>query len=98
MTNDKSGFNAAGGQPEVISGIAQNAKAGAVVVDDDGSPTYVEGLGNWPEKLKNQKVTLTGIVRRKGIYPEVQEIYGEEMQGMVGTPRVIQLTEPLPED
>jgi hypothetical protein len=97
MTDDKSGFNQTGGQPETISGTAKNAKAGAIVVAGDGSPTYVEGLSTWPEKLKNQEVTLTGIVRRKSIYPEVQEVDGVEIQGMTGIPRVIKLTEPLPE-
>lgn len=97
MTDSDSGEQATAGQPETISGTARNAKAGAVLEADDGSPTYVEGLSRWPEELEDQRVTLTGIVRRKSIYPEVQEVDGVEIQGMSGIPRVIKLTEPLPE-
>lgn len=97
MTDDKPGLNDVDGEPEVISGTAENAKAGAVLVAGDDSLTYVEGLSRWPENLMNKRVTLTGIVRRRAIFPAVQEVEGGEMQGMVGIPRVIELTEPLPE-
>jgi hypothetical protein len=97
MTNDKSDSNDASTEPQVISGTARNAKAGAVLVDDDGSPTYVEGLSEWPEHLFNKRLKLTGIVERKGFYPQAQQHADGEMQGMVGVPRVIRLTEPLPE-
>lgn len=97
MADDKSELNDAEGEPEVISGIAENAKAGAVLVAPDGSPTYVEGLSEWPENLLNKRVTLTGVVQRQSIFPPVQEVEGGEIQGMVGIPRVITLTKPLPE-
>jgi len=97
MADDKSELNDAEGEPEVISGIAENAKAGAVLVASDGSPTYVEGLSEWPENFLNKRVTLTGVVQRQSIFPPVQEVEGGEIQGMVGIPRVITLTEPLPE-
>ncbi len=97
MTNEQSGAGDANREPEAISGTAKNAKAGAVLVDDDGSPTYVEGLSEWPEHLKNKKLRLVGVVERKTIFPAVQEVEGGEIQGMVGVPRVIRLTEPLPE-
>ena len=97
MTDDKANSNDADREPEVISGTAENAKAGAVLVADDGSPTYVEGLSEWPEHLLNKNLSLTGIVKREGFYPQAQQFADGEMQGMVGVPKVIRLTEPLPE-
>ena len=97
MTDEESNAGDAIKEPEAISGTAKNAKAGAVLVADDGSPTYVEGLSEWPDHLKNKRLRLVGVVERKTIFPAVQEVEGGEIQGMVGVPRVIRLPEPLPE-
>src|SRR4026209_666321 len=97
MTNEESNAGDAIKAPEAISGTAKNAKAGAVLVADDGNPTYVEGLSEWPDHLKNKRLRLVGVVERKTIFPAVQEVEGGEIQGMVGVPRVIRLPEPLPE-
>jgi hypothetical protein len=86
----------AGGRAETISGKAENAKAGAVLVADDGRELYVEGLSAWGRESIGKRVTLTGIVQRKGIYPEARaDADGQEQQGMVGTPLVLRLTEPF---
>jgi hypothetical protein len=76
-------------KPVSITGTAENAKAGAILSTGDG-PVYVEGLQAWAADDLGKKLTLTGFLRRKQIYPEATP----ESQGMTGTPLVIQLTEP----
>jgi hypothetical protein len=97
MADSESGSGeSAGGRPEVISGTARNARAGAVLLADDGRHLYVEGLDSWDADLLGKRLTLTGVVRRGGHYPAggVDED-GLLVQGMVGTPLVLQLTEPI---
>ena len=49
-----------------VTGIAQNAKSGAVVVTADG-PIYLENLAAWPEATLGKKVKATGVrVERDG--------------------------------
>lgn len=85
-----------GGRPETISGKAANAKAGAVLLADDGREMYVEGLASWGRERVGKRVTLTGVVQREGFYPEAGvDEHGLEVQGMVGTPLVLRLTEPV---
>jgi hypothetical protein len=96
MANSESDLGESGGRAEVISGTARNAKAGAMLFADDGRQLYVEGIEEWESDLRGKRLTLTGVVRRKGFYPEAGEDEGGELtQGMVGTPLVLQLTEPF---
>jgi hypothetical protein len=76
--------------PVTITGTAENAKAGAILVTAGDRPVYVEGLRAWPAEDLGKELTLTGFLRRKRIYPEATP----ERQGMVGTPLVLELTEP----
>jgi hypothetical protein len=90
MTNNEPG------RPEEIAGKAQNAKAGAMLIADDGRELYVDGLDEWDEDVVGARLTLIGVVRRQGFYPEAGiDEGGELIQGMVGTPLVLQLTKPV---
>lgn len=80
--------------PQTIRGTADNAKAGALLLADDGRVLYVAGMLEWDDDLIGKRVTLTGIVRRQGVAPQIREVDGVTLQGMAGTPLVLELTEP----
>lgn len=62
--------------------MANDAKAGAVVVADDKKFYYVDGLVSWDKKFYGKKVKVTGEriiennVRHKNDTAQVQEIVG----------------------
>lgn len=94
MSEKSTGSEAATDHPITLRGIAENAKAGAVLTTDDGS-VYVAGLDEWPRDVLNKRVKLTGIVARKKIFPTAQDSPNPVRQTMSGTPRVIELTKPF---
>jgi hypothetical protein len=94
MAEDETGPDESG-QVETVTGTARDAKAGAALVADDGRTMYVEGKSSWDEGVSGRRVTLTGVVRRKQIYPQPRQVGGMTTQGMTGTPLVIRLTEPF---
>ncbi|MGQ3060094.1 hypothetical protein [Flavobacterium sp.] len=53
-----------------ITGIATDAKAGAVVLDDTGTPYYVDGLDHWEEKYLDKVVNVTGELKKVKIKNE----------------------------
>ena len=59
------------GKAVTLDGKAANAKAGAVVVQDDGNAVYVDGLENgWPAELANKRVRVTGVLRSEKRIPD----------------------------
>jgi hypothetical protein len=48
-----------------INGVARNAAAGAVVLTEDRTPVYVEGLERWDRTLDGKQVSATGTLRRE---------------------------------
>lgn len=82
-------------QETTISGKAENLKAGAVLMIDDNTPVFIEGMNEWDDDLIGKKMKLTGILRRKQIYPQIKNEGGIISQGMSGTPMVLKLTQPI---
>lgn len=76
-------------QNVVLRGIARNAKAGAVVVTDDGLVVYLEGLDGWPEAISNRKVEVSGLLREKKHIPDPVRS-GELAQGAWGEQLVLE--------
>jgi len=91
---DKERTAASQEQEKTVSGKAYNAKAGAVLMIDEDTPVYIEGMDEWDDDMVGKKVKLTGVLRPKQIYPEVDTEGGIISQGMSGTPMVLQLTKP----
>lgn len=78
------------GERVVLQGIARNAKAGAVVVEDAGRVLYVKGLDSWPGSLDGQRVKVTGVVRDEKMIPDpVVDEKGAISQGAEGSQLVI---------
>jgi len=54
---------------ETLTGTAQNAKAGAVLVAEDGRTLYIPGLSGWPEGVGGQAIIVTGVVGSESHVP-----------------------------
>ena len=56
--------------PVTVSGVARNAKAGAIVVKEGQEPWYVAGLYEWPPGLLGERVEVSGTARRVKLAPD----------------------------
>jgi hypothetical protein len=73
-----------------VTGMARDAKLGAVVIDDAGATWYVEGLERWESRLSGKRVQVSGVARERKLAPDpTVGPKGEVSAGMVGTSRVI---------
>ncbi len=86
-------LNSLEGRRILLSGPAQNAKAGAVLMIGE-VPVYIDGQDAWPDGQRGQTLRMTGIlVVRKHIADPVDE-HGMIAQGAWGKQYV--LTHPAP--
>lgn len=58
-----------------VTGIAKNAKLGAIVTTDVDSVYYINNLDTWPENVINKKVLVQGNLNV--IYQEKEVINGK---------------------
>jgi len=74
----------------VVSGIARNAKAGAVVRLDTSAVLYLMGLDEWPDHVLGKRVKVSGVIGRAKLAPDpVVGKDGSHSAGMVGRSTVI---------
>jgi hypothetical protein len=67
---------------ETLTGTAQNAKAGAVIMTDDGRMLYVSGMSGWPKGVDGETIVVTGVVASEDVVPAaVQAPDGTWSQG-----------------
>lgn len=64
-----------------VSGVAQNAKAGALLMTGPEDAILIQGLSEWDPKALGKMVTVHAIVRRVPGYPKAKVIEGLSMQG-----------------
>lgn len=69
-----------------ITGIAQDAKAGAIIVTDDGAHYYIDGTDHWDKQLLGKRLTVTGELVEVTHEPQKGPEY---RQGIVGTQKII---------
>ena len=50
---------------KTVTGIAYNAKGGAIVLDKKEVPYYIDGMFDWPSELLEKKVSVTGRLKVK---------------------------------
>ncbi len=63
--------------------FAQNAMLGAVVMMDDLSPIFLEGIKEWDHEVVGKSVIVTGVLRRKLLAPQATiSPNGEISQGV----------------
>jgi hypothetical protein len=71
-----------------ITGNAENAKAGAIVISrDDGKMYYVDGLAFWDQKMVGKPVKVTGKLLVENLEPPKPD--EEERQQITGIKRTI---------
>jgi hypothetical protein len=91
---DKKMTDALQEQETTISGKAYNAKAGAVLMIDEDTPVYIEGMREWDADLIGKEVKLTGVLSPSQIYPEAGAEDHIISQGISEMPMILRLTEP----
>ena len=52
-----------------LSGVARDAKGGAILFTLEKAVIYIEGLDFWPPELCDEQVVVTGILTRKKYIP-----------------------------
>jgi hypothetical protein len=79
------------GQAVTLKGRAGNAMLGAVVVLEDRTPLYVEGLAEWDDAANGRSVSASGVLRRKRLAPEAEwDSQGGRSHGVEGTNWVLE--------
>jgi hypothetical protein len=64
-----------------LTGIAQNAKAGPVLMTGPEEAILVQRLAQWDEKHVGKKVAIRAILRRVQGYPKAKRVAGQTTQG-----------------
>lgn len=78
------------GGPVELTGLAEDAKGGAVLVVD-GNPIYLRKLASWPQHLRGKTVKVKGrLVKTKLIPSPTKNAKGEISQGAEGEQWVLE--------
>jgi hypothetical protein len=72
-----------------IDGTARNAAGGAVVLTDDRTPVYVDGLAEWDRAVDGKKVRAKGTLRKRD-GGSLQNAKGEYSHGVPGARFVLE--------
>lgn len=79
------------GRTVELSGVAQNAKGGAVLLTDRGEAVYIERLESWPDAVFRKRVKAKGrLVEKKFIQDPVVAGDGAVSQGAYGSQTVLE--------
>jgi hypothetical protein len=76
--------DAVNSKPKTYTGIAQNAKAGACLIDDKGITYFIEGLDAWKDNVLKKQVKVKGILIIKKQTEELKNEKGEYSAGSEG--------------
>lgn len=78
-------------QEVTVSGCARDAFMGAVVLTEDRTPIYVDGLREWDEDIEGEDIQATGVLRRRSLAPDpVVDEDGAVSHGAEGTNYVLE--------
>ncbi len=55
-----------------VTGTAENAMSGAVVVTDSGGTYFVEGVDEWDDATLNKRIVVSGVMERRKLAPDPQ--------------------------
>ncbi len=78
------------GEDVYLEGIAENGKAGALLLLPHGEVIYIRHLGGWEDEVRGSQITVRGILRYEKYIPdpEVTED-GAISQGAIGSQYVL---------
>jgi hypothetical protein len=73
-----------------VTGLAQNGKGGALLVADDTTVYYLEGMDAWETSLIGKRIEVTGTLKVETLNEgELKNEQGEYTQGMAGEKRIL---------
>ena|SRR5437870_1237846 len=79
------------GKQADITGVARDAMAGAVVLTDDRTPVYIDGLRAWDDSVSGSRVRVSGTLRHRGVAPTASVAKdGSVSHGMDGASYVLE--------
>lgn len=70
------------GERTTVEGLALNGRAGAVVETDDRAWYYVAGLDAWDDAHVMQRVSVTGVLRRREAQVPAEQSDEEQSTGL----------------
>jgi len=80
MSSEKRDWSKSENEQVSVSGTAQNAKAGALLMIGGEHPILLQGVSDWDEETVGKEVKVEAIVRRMPGFPEAEDT-DEEIQG-----------------
>ena len=58
------------GQEVTLNGTARDTKGGAVLLTDDNTPVYIEGLAYWNPALEGSRTSASGVLKKVKYIPD----------------------------
>ena len=78
-------------QNVTINGTARIAMLGAVILTDDRTPVYVDGIERWDNNTDGRSIAASGLLVRKKLAPDpVVDADGGHSHGIEGTQYVLE--------
>ncbi len=78
------------GKEVTFLGTARDAKGGAILLLEDNTPIYIEGLDYWSDDLDGKQVSVSGTLKEDKFIPDpVISKDGGISQGAYGTQFVL---------
>ena len=56
-----------------LSGVARDAKMGAILSRTDGAVYYLSGMHEWPDGINGKLISVTGIIGKEVVVPEATQ-------------------------
>ena len=77
-------------QKTTITGIARDAKGGAVLIIENGEPVYIIGMASWQDDILGKEIKMEGIMKEEKLIPDpVIDEDGAISQGAIGMQRTL---------
>jgi len=82
------------GQKVSLSGIAKDAKGGAVIITPEGYVIYVKGLEFWPSDYLDKSISVSGLLKKEKFIPDpIIEENGAVSTGAYGDQLILENAE-----
>ncbi len=72
------------GRPIILCGLANNARAGAILVCGPNSHVYIEGVAIWPDEHVNRAFEVRGVLAEAGSSADLRSPDGRRHRQGVG--------------
>jgi hypothetical protein len=73
-----------------VSGVAQNGKGNALLVTEDSTVYYIEGMDSWETNVVGRKIEITGVSQLESMSEgDLKNEQGEYKQSVSGEKRIL---------